>query len=92
MLCALVDAFCAPTPVNELYLAPLVPERDPGTGADRLLDRAAIWETFGRVGRSRLAEANRLSLDENGELFTKPALDRVIQLVLAGIARLQPRR
>jgi hypothetical protein len=44
------------------------------------------------VGRSRLAEANRLSLDENGELFTTPALDRVIQLVLTGIARLQARR
>ena len=88
----MVDTFCAPTPVNELYLAPPVPERDPGTGADRLVDRAAIWETFGRVGRSRLAEANRLSLDENGEFFTKPALDRVIQLVLTGIARLQARR
>ena len=84
----MVDTFCVPTPVNELYLAPPVPERDPGTGADRLVDRAAIWETFGRVGRSRLAEANRLS----GELFTKPALDRVIQLVLTGIARLQARR
>lgn len=88
----MAENFCAPTAVNELYLAPPAPERDPGTEADRLVDRGAIWETFSRAGRSRLAEANRLSPDENEELFTTPALDRVIQLVLTGIARLQARR
>jgi hypothetical protein len=85
------ENFCSPTAVNELYLAPPVPERDPGTDADRLVDRRVIWETFRRAGRSSLAEANALSPDENGELFATPALDRVIQLVLTGVARLQAR-
>jgi SLOG-like protein len=88
----MLENFCAPTTLNELYLAPPVPERDPGTEPDRLVDRVAIWDTFTRGGRTRLADANALSPDENEELFTTPVLDRVIQLVLTGIARLQARR
>jgi hypothetical protein len=88
----LAETFCAPTHVNELYLAPPVVERDPGTEADRRIDRDAVWETFRRAGRSTMAEMNGLSLDENAELFTTPALDRVVQLVLTGLARLRARR
>jgi hypothetical protein len=88
----MLEDFCVPTAVDELYLAPPVPERDPGTEADRLVDRAVIWETFRRAGRPRLAEANALSPGENAELFATPVLDRVIQLVLTGIARLRARR
>jgi hypothetical protein len=86
------ENFCAPTTVNELYLDPPVPEGDPETEADRLVDREAIWDTFRRAGRSKVAQTNGLYPDENGELFTTPALDRVIQLVLTGVARLQARR
>jgi hypothetical protein len=87
----MAENFCAPTPVNELYLAPPVREHDRGTEADRVIDREALWQTFAGAGRSTVAEANGLSRDENGDLFTTPALDRVIQLVLTGIARLQAR-
>lgn len=85
------ENFCAPTAANQLYFAPPVQEHDPTTRADRLLDREALWQTFRAAGRPTLADANGLSRDENGELFTTPALDRVIQLVLTGIARLQAR-
>jgi hypothetical protein len=47
-------------------------------------------ETFRREGRPRLADERALS-GRNGELFTTPVLDRIIQLVLTGIARLQRR-
>lgn len=89
---AMADGFCPSTHVNELYLVPPVVERDPGTRGDRLVDRRAIWEAFRSAGLAALAESNALSADENEELFTTPALDRVIQVVLTGLARLQARR
>jgi hypothetical protein len=82
-------SFCAPTDVNDLYSAPPVAERNPRTRPDRLVDRGAVWEVFRRAGRAALAETNRLSKDENAELFSTPVLDRVIQLVLTGLSRLQ---
>jgi hypothetical protein len=88
---AMAEDFCTPTDVNELYTAPPVRERDPGTQADRLVDRGAVWEAFRGAGHAALAEANGLSVNENEELFSTPVLDRVIQLVLTGLARLQAR-
>jgi SLOG-like protein len=89
---AMTEDFCPSTHINQLYLAPPILEPDPRTRDDRLVDRGGIWEDFGRAGRAALADANGLSADENHELFSTPALDRVIHLVLTGLARIQARR
>jgi hypothetical protein len=83
------ETFCAPTQVNELYVAPPVVERDPATRQDRLVDRSAVWDDFSKAGRASLSETNGLSTEENEELFSTLVLDRMIQLVLTGLSRLR---
>jgi hypothetical protein len=67
-------------------------ERDPGTAADREIDRARVWSAFSGLGITGLSGANRLTLDENRELFHTPSIDRAVHLVLTGLSRQQARR
>lgn len=83
------ERFCVATDVDDLYAAPPVAERDPRTQPDRLVDRRAVWEVLRRAGRAASVERNGLSTDENMELFSTLVLDRMIQLVLTGLSRLQ---
>jgi hypothetical protein len=83
--------FCGPAEVHRLYRFPPdgVAEHDSRTAADRRVDRDAAWNAFREAGVSGLSRANRLTPEENAELFHTPVLDRVIQLVLVGMSRIQ---
>jgi SLOG cluster2 len=79
--------FC-PGSIRDLYADPPVRETDRATEQDRMTDRAVIWALCGEGSVTKLAEVNGLTPEENQELFHTPVLDRVIQLTLAGLARL----
>jgi len=83
------ENFCQPTNVSAYFEKPPVVERDPGTARDRVADRRAVWSEFAELGLGGLSEINRLTTEENQELFNSPVLDRVIQLVLTGLSRLR---
>lgn len=84
------DDFCPRTPVEALYTNPPIKEDDNETLRDRDIDRAAVWKEFAEAEHKRIAEANRLTIEENEELFHTPVLDRVIELVLISLSRLRP--
>jgi len=85
------DDFCAPTRIGQLYQHPPVNEDSPGTGADRTIDRDAIWQAFSELGRERIARRNGLSEEENSELLRTPVVERAIELVLTGLSRIRHR-
>jgi SLOG-like protein len=87
---AMPKDFCPSTPVESLYANPPFQEADTTTKSDRVIDRRAVWAEFADAGRKRISNANRLTDQENIELFYTPALDRVIELVLIGLSRLVP--
>jgi SLOG-like protein len=80
--------FC-PGSIRELYADPPVKESDTATERDRVTDGAVLWASCKEGGVIKLAEVNGLTPEENQELFHTPVLDRVIQLSLAGLARLK---
>jgi len=86
----MTDAFCGPTPIQGLYEARVVRESDGTTRDDRVIDRVTVWKTFAGAGRETIAAANRLTIEENDELFHTPVVDRAIELVLTGMSRLKP--
>jgi len=53
------------------------------------VDRAEVWSAFHEAGVSALVETNGLSVEENKQLFSTPALDTAGQLVLIGLSRLR---
>ncbi len=79
--------FCEPAMLQDLYEHPPVMERSEATRNDRVIDRTAVWKSFADTGRERLAAANGLTVEENDELHHTPVIDRVIELVLNGLAR-----
>ena len=83
------DDFCPPNSIGFLYEQP--PVKDAGSPEDRTIDRLAVWNRFTGAGRDKLAETNRLTPDENDELLHTPVVDRVIELVLIGLSRMQAR-
>jgi len=80
--------FCLAGSARDLYADPPVRETDRATEQDRVTDRAVLWALCKEGGVTKLAEVNGLTPEENQELFHTPVLDRVIQLTLAGLARL----
>jgi hypothetical protein len=62
-------------------------ESDGAAQADVVVDPPAVWHTFKHAGLSGLSEANKLSEEENLKLFHTAALDRAINLILLGLAR-----
>lgn len=83
------ENFCATVPIGQLYQQPPVNENDPGTVADRTIDRDAIWRLFSEAGREGFAQNNGLSVDENKELQRTPVVERAIELVLTGLSRIR---
>ena len=86
------ENFCHPNKVSAYFQEPPVVERDPATARDRVADPHAVWSELAELGVAGISETNRLTTEENKELFNSPALDRVIQLVLTGISRLRRSR
>lgn len=86
----MTDDFCRPTSLQDLYEDPPVKEYDEATGDDRIIDRTVVWREFAEVGYEKLATVNGLTIEENNELLHTPVIDRVIELVLIGLSRLQP--
>ncbi len=82
------ESFSA-SPQCDLYAEPPIRERDPSTQPDRTIDLQQVWDDFGKYGVDGLARANGLSVSQNRELFEASTLDRVIQLVLSGLASLR---
>lgn len=79
--------FCPASDVIGLY-------RDPPVGEatevpQRQVDREQVWQAFREAGVRGLSRLNRLSLEENDELFHTRALERFVELVLTGLARLK---
>jgi hypothetical protein len=87
---AMPEDFCAPTRINQLYQHPPANENNPGTRADRIIDRDAIWREFVEAGRGRIVQNNGLSIEENNELLRTPVVERAIELVLTGLSRIRP--
>lgn len=83
------EEFCPTARIEQLYLHPPVGENDPGTRADRAIDRDAIWRELSAAGQGRIAQNNRLSAEENSELLRTPVVERAIQLVLTGLSRIR---
>jgi hypothetical protein len=81
------ENFCQPTNVSAYFEEPPIVEHDPTTAWDRVADPRAVWSEFVELGVGGLSEFNRLTMEENKELFNSPVLDRVIQLVLTGLSR-----
>ncbi|ACK86187.1 hypothetical protein [Methylorubrum extorquens] len=59
--------------------------------ADAEIDPNKVWSRFGALGVRGLARQNKLTEEENRELFHTPAVERAIQLILLGLARFKPR-
>lgn len=85
----MTEEFCRPTRIQALYIAPPIAEEDQATEAERTIDREAVWNTFAKAGRGRLAASNGLTPEESDELHRTPAIDRVIELILVGLSRLK---
>jgi hypothetical protein len=85
--------FCDPerTPARDLYRNPPVPEVAE-TADDRMAERERIWRTFVKLGPEGIAAANKLTAEQNEELFHTPVLDRVVELVLISLSRVRGRR
>ena len=81
--------FCHASKTKELFAdqAGKMIESDGAAQADLVVDPPAVWDTFKHAGLSGLSEANKLSEEENLELFHTAALDRAINLILLGLAR-----
>jgi hypothetical protein len=85
----MTDDFCPPSDLDVVYGDPPATENDEATGADRVIDRAAVWNEFRNAGLARLAAVNGLTVEENHELLHTPVIDRVIELVLIGLSRIR---
>ena len=83
------ETFCPFVPVHHFYERPPIKETDPDTGGDRFVDRDAVWSTFKAAGVPGIVQANKLTVEENNELFHTLVFDRVIQLLLTGLSRLE---
>jgi hypothetical protein len=79
--------FCGPA--LSVYQLPPVTEQDPTTAPDRIIDPTAVWDELREAGFQKLGAVNLLSEQENKELLHTQVLDRVIELVLTGLARLK---
>lgn len=56
---------------------------------DAIFDFDGVHEQFRRHGLEGLASRNRLSVEENLELFRTPSIERALQLVLIGLSRIK---
>jgi hypothetical protein len=81
--------FCRAAAVQEFYSAPPFEETDQATLEDRTIDREGVWDEFATAGLDRISEVARLKVDEAKELLHTRVIDRVIELVLSGLSRLQ---
>ena len=81
--------FCIPAPLKPIYDQPPIEEHDASTRGDRNIDRVAIWIQFAQAGFQKLSTVNKLTLEENRELLHTQVLDRAIELVLTGLARVK---
>jgi hypothetical protein len=86
----MLDEFCRSTALQRLYEVPIIKESDGATRDDRVIDRAAVWNSFATTGREKIAAANGLTIEENDDLFHTPVIDHAIELVLTGMSRLKP--
>jgi hypothetical protein len=86
---AMPERWCENPRIAAVYASPPVSETDPATEADRVVDPHAVWETFRNAGLTKLAATNGLTATENEELFEAGTLERAIELVLTGLARLR---
>jgi hypothetical protein len=87
-------------PVPKLFDAPrelesqYVEQRKltPNADEDATIDSDRVWAAFRSVGTQGISQTNGLSPAENQELFNTLSIDRVIELVLHGLAnaRLRP--
>lgn len=75
--------------VRAAYERPPIPESDERTHGDRTFNEAEVWESFRRVGIEGIAARNKFSVEENLELFQTPVFDRIVTLLLIGLARLR---
>jgi hypothetical protein len=85
----LPNNFCIPNETYRLYKTPPVAERHTNSNSDHVADRRAVWSAFQSAGIQTLAKTNRLTHEENEELFYTPSLDRIAQLTLIGVSRLR---
>nr|WP_137827998.1 hypothetical protein [Methylobacterium sp. L1A1] len=76
------------TPLGGLY-ATFAAGRAPE--ADAEIDAKRVWSRFRTIGVRGLSRQNKLTEEENRELFHTPAVERAIQLILLGLARFKPR-
>jgi len=66
----MMEDFCRPGLVDEVYKKPPILEDDRGTQIDRRADRSSLWAMFKQAGVAGVAERNHLELEENEELFS----------------------
>jgi hypothetical protein len=79
--------FAAPTGLGGIYEAVRRERRT--AGPDDEIDRGRVWSAFKSIGVPGLSESNKLTVEQNRELFHTPAVERAIQLVLLGLARIK---
>ena len=80
--------FASETRAGTFYEKPPVSEYDMQTSRDRVFNPVQVWNKFSNLGTEGLARLNKLTPEENRELLTTGAVDRVIALTLTGVARL----
>jgi hypothetical protein len=51
-----------------------------------------VWRAFASLGVPGLSAKNKLSVDENQQLFTTQSVDQAIELILTGLGRLNQER
>jgi hypothetical protein len=74
-------------PVTDLY-APFAAGRP--RDDDLEVDPSHVWSQFKKLGLGGLSRQNRLTVDENRELFQTTSIERAIHLTLRGLARIVP--
>lgn len=79
--------FAQKTKPAALYRNPPVADR----AEDARYEPTAVWRRFRELGVDGLSQQNGLSRTENEELLTTPVVERVIALVMIGIARQKQR-
>jgi hypothetical protein len=79
---------CPEVPVAKFYRDRPVDEPLPENPDDLQCNAEHVWRTFTSVGVAGLSAKNKLSVEENQQLFNTQSIDEAIRLILIGLGRL----
>jgi len=86
--CNSPNDLCPDVPIAKLYRDPPIYEHRHENNEDSQWSPEVVWETFASIELRGLSAKNKLSIDENRQLFNTQSVDEAIELILTGLGRL----